>query len=154
MYSREEASVLRQAFWTVFGQYMAPVLSAEGDKINWISYKTGEKNIHFKMNATNRHATIAIIITHSDKDLQQLFYEQFLQSKEALHAAMQEEWIWTLHTADEHEKVISKIYTELQEVNIFNKKDWPALISFFKPRIVALDEFWSSAKYVFASLHF
>jgi hypothetical protein len=30
MYKKGEASQLRQAFWTAFGQYVAPVPSAEG----------------------------------------------------------------------------------------------------------------------------
>ncbi|RYZ23162.1 MAG: DUF4268 domain-containing protein, partial [Chitinophagaceae bacterium] len=35
---------------------------------------------------------------------------------------------------------------------IFRREDWPELISFFKPRIVALDAFWSEAKYFFEAL--
>ncbi|MGN6618356.1 MAG: DUF4268 domain-containing protein, partial [Ilyomonas sp.] len=54
MYSKQEASQLRQEFWTVFGQYMLPVLSSEGMKISWTNYKTGEKNIYFRMNADNK----------------------------------------------------------------------------------------------------
>jgi hypothetical protein len=33
-------------------------------------------------------------------------------------------------------------------VNIFHEADWPAIISFLKPRIMALDEFWEIAKNV------
>jgi hypothetical protein len=40
----------------------------------------------------------------------------------------------------------------MEGVSIFNKEDWPKLISFFKPRIVALDEFWNMVKYSFESL--
>ena len=56
MYSRQEASILKQEFWTSFGLYMNPVLSSEGEKINWVNYKTGEKGIRFKMHADNRSA--------------------------------------------------------------------------------------------------
>ncbi len=45
MFSKQEASQLRKDFWTAFGLYMRPIPSAEGDKINWINYKTGEKDI-------------------------------------------------------------------------------------------------------------
>ena len=57
MYSKSEASQLKQEFWTSFGQYMSPVLSAEGEKLNWINYKTGEKDIFFKMKANNKKST-------------------------------------------------------------------------------------------------
>jgi len=50
MFSKKEASQLRKKFWMIFGQYMSPVLSSEGEKINWINYKTGVKGLQFKMN--------------------------------------------------------------------------------------------------------
>lgn len=152
MYSKQEASQLRQEFWTTFGQYMSPVLSAEGEKINWVNYKTGEKHISFRMHADNKTAIIAIELNHKDKEIQQLYFEQFLQFKNLFDGAVNEEWNWQLHTHDEHGKVISKIFKETTGVSIFQKQDWPELISFFKPRIIALDEFWSSVKYAFESL--
>src|SRR5690349_11718814 len=152
MYSKQEASQLRQEFWTAFGQYMSPVLSAEGEKTNWINYKTGEKDIYFRMNADNKKASIGIEITHKDEDIQALYFEQFRQLQKVLHNALREEWTWLLHTRNEHGKVISRIYTEKQNVSIFKKEDWAQLISFFKPRIIALDEFWSAAKYAFEEM--
>ncbi|MEB0249530.1 DUF4268 domain-containing protein, partial [Mucilaginibacter sp. 5B2] len=66
-----------------------------------------------------------------------------------LHSALGEEWQWDLHTADDYGKTISRIYTEISPVSIFQQQDWPKLISFFKPRIIALDEFWSDVKVAF-----
>ena len=152
MYSKREASQLRQAFWTAFGQYMSPVLSSEGEQINWINYKTGEKDIYFRMNADNKKASIAIELTHKEADIQALYFEQFQQLKTLLQNALQEEWTWLLHTRNEHGKTISRIYTKIENVSIFKKDDWAQLISFFKPRIIALDEFWSTAKYVFEAM--
>ena len=152
MFSKQEASLLRKEFWTIFGQYMKPIPSAKGEKINWLNYKTGEKHISFKMNADNRLATIAIEITHPDADLQQLYFEQFSQMKNILLFSLKEEWNEVLHTEDENGRLVSKIYKIMPGVNIFNKADWPQLISFFKPRIIALDEFWSSARYGFEAL--
>jgi hypothetical protein len=147
MYSKQEASRLRQEFWTTFGQYMMPVLSAEGEKVNWTNYKTGEKDISFRMNADNLEGIIGIELTHKDPALQQLYFEQFLQFKNLLHATLGEDWNWLLHARDENGKVISKIWTATRGASIFKKEDWPRLISFFKPRIIGLDLFWSSAKY-------
>lgn len=149
MYSKEQASQLRQAFWTAFGQYMGPVLSAEGLRTNWVNYKTGVKHIFFRMQADNKHAGISIEITHPDKELQQLFFEQFATYKNVLHSTLNEDWEWQLHTTNEYGKTISRIYKEISPVSIYQKEDWPKLISFFKPRIIALDEFWGDARYAF-----
>lgn len=152
MYSKQEASQLRQEFWTTFGQYMNPILSTEGEKINWVNYKTGEKNISFRMHADNKKAIIAIELNHKDKDIQQIYFEQFHQFKNLFEDAVNEEWNWQLHWFDEHGKLISRIYKETTGLSIFQKQDWPDLISFFKLRIIALDEFWSQVKYAFESL--
>ena len=152
MYSKQEASQLRQEFWTVFGQYMSPILSAEGEKVNWVNYKTAEKNIVFRMRADNKIASIGIEVTHNDKDIQQLYFEQLLQFKNLFSDTVNEQWNWQLHTFDEQGRIISRIYIEKSGVSIYQKKDWPELISFFKPRIIALDTFWSSVKYVFENL--
>jgi hypothetical protein len=149
LYSKDEASQLKQAFWTTFGQYIAPQLSVEGLKVNWVNYKTGIKYLYFRMEASNRSASIAIEIAHPDAGIQELFFEQFLELKNILHTTLNEGWEWQLHTTDPNGKTISRIFKEINGVSIFNKADWPALISFFKPRIIALDEFWSDAKYAF-----
>ncbi len=152
MYSKDEASQLKQSFWTTFGQYIAPQQSAEGLKVNWVNYKTGIKHLYFRMHADKRTATIAIEITHPDIGIQELFFEQFKELRTILHGSLDEDWEWELHTTDENGKIISRIYHQLYGVSIFNKNDWPSLISYFKPRIIALDEFWSDAKYAFDAL--
>lgn len=152
MFSKAEASQLRHEFWTTFGRYLRPQLSAEGEKVNWINYKTGVKHVYFKMQAENRLARIGIEITHYDLGIQELFYEQFAELKDMLNQYINEEWEWELHHFDMEGKTVSRIYTELKSVSIFNREDWPRLISFFKPRIIALDEFWSVTKYSFDAL--
>jgi hypothetical protein len=152
MYSKQEAAQLKQEFWTAFGQYMAPVLSAEGEKVNWINYKTGEKSIAFRMVADNSKAEIVIELSHKDKEIQQLYFEQFRELKKFLDATTGEEWQWQLHTTDDWGRTVSRIGTHLAGVSVFKKEDWPQLISFFKQRMIALDEFWSNVKYSFESL--
>lgn len=152
MYTRQEASQLRHEFWTTFGQYMAPVLSAEGEKINWVNYKTGEKNIFFRMQADNKKASVGIELNHKDSGIRQVYFEQFQQFKNLFREAVKEEWNWQSQAFDENERPISRISKEQAGISIFQKQDWPALISFFKPRLIALDEFWSSVKYAFESL--
>lgn len=152
MYSKDEASQIRQAFWTTFGQYIAPQLSADGLKVNWVNYKTGIKHLYFKMDADKHSAVIEILITHPDAGIQELFFEQFAELKIILNGYLNEEWDWVLHDKDESGKTISRISKQLNGVSIYNRNDWPQLISFFKPRIIALDEFWSVGQYSFEAL--
>src|SRR5688500_12004546 len=128
MYSKQQASQIRQEFWTAFGKYMQPILSSEGEKVNWVNYKTGAKNIYFRMDAA-KGASIAVEITHPDADQQKEYLDKFIQLKTIFNEIVGEDWNWETGVQDENGRSISRIYTELSNVNIFNKADWPALIS-------------------------
>jgi len=152
MYSKQEVAQLKKEFWTAFGQYMTPVMSAEGEKISWVNYKTGEKNIAFRLEADNKKANVTIELSQPDTGIQQLYFEQFIELRKIFEAAVVGDWKWQLHTTNEYGKMISQIKTELVGVSVFKKEDWPRLISFFKTNIIALDEFWSNVKYSFEML--
>ena len=104
------------------------------------------------MHTANRSASIAIEVAHPDPGIRELFFEQFKELKNLLHGTLGEEWEWQPEYQDSNGKTISSIYKQLDGASVFNKNDWPALISFFKPRIIALDVFWSDAKYAFDAL--
>ncbi|WP_437921374.1 DUF4268 domain-containing protein [Sphingobacterium sp. LRF_L2] len=150
MYSRDEAKQLKERFWTSFGQFMTLVPSEEGLKINWINYKTGIKHLFFRMEADNKTARIFIEISHPDEGIRALMYEQFHSYKTVLEGELEEKWIWLPTVDNDFGKSSAQIICTFEErISIFNQNDWPTLISFFKPRIIALDRFWSNAKYAF-----
>lgn len=152
MIKRDEASRLREEFWTTFGKYMGPIPSSEGVKINWINYKTTFKDLYFRMDADQHGAFIAITMEHKDLEVQALYFEQFLECKTMLHAALGEEWSWQLRSPDKAGRLISRISKEKKGASVFIRDQWPELISFFKPRIIALDQFWENARYSFEAL--
>jgi len=152
MFKRQEASRIREEFWTTFGRYMSPVSSAEGMKINWINYKTGLKDVYFRMDVNQKSAMISVALEHNEPGVRDLYFQQLQELKTLLHAALEEEWIWQSNTHLATDKVISRIYKEITGVSVLNKEQWPELISFFKPRIIALDRFWENARYSFDAL--
>ena len=152
MYSKKEAGELKQEFWTKFGQYMTPVPSSEYETINWINYKTGEKDIFFRMHADNRKAMIAIELVHKDAEIQEIYFRHFQSLHNHFSELLTSDYIWKLHTHDSSGRTISKIYLEKEGVSIYNKADWPTLIEFFKSNLIALDQFWNDVKYSFEKL--
>ncbi|MBO9564473.1 MAG: DUF4268 domain-containing protein [Niastella sp.] len=150
MYTREEISKQKQAFWTAFGKYMRPVLSADGLPVSWLNYKTGVPGISFKMDADRDHAVIMILLSNSNATIQQAHYDQFLQLKGMLEDSLEEQdWIWQQADREIAGKNNSTISKTLKGVNVLNPSDWAAIISFLKPRIIALDNFWSMTKPAF-----
>ncbi|MEO8474907.1 MAG: DUF4268 domain-containing protein [Chryseolinea sp.] len=151
MFNRQEASRVCQEFWTAFGKYMSPILSSEGSKVNWINYHTGVKDVYFRMDASNGLTSISISIEHNDPGIRELYFEQFLEFKTILHATLEEEWEWQQQVSI-NGRDICRIYKEIRGVSVLNKDQWPDLISFFKPRIIGLDDFWENARFSFEGL--
>lgn len=128
---------------------MQPIVSADGERVNWVNYKTGIPGISFRMDADNKQASIAIVLAHKDDSIRAQHYSQLLQLQTLLHNELGEEWTWQENTTDEYGKSISRVGTSIRNISILKQEDWPALISFMKPRIIALDAFWSNVKYAF-----
>ena len=142
MYSKQDASLVKKKFWTSLGQYMRPLPGASGEAVNWLNYKTGVKHLYFRMDADKQQASIAIELKQDDATIRHHYLQQLQQVKGILEQITGEQWEWISDEPDEHGNMISRIGTTLRSINIFNEADWPAIISFLKPRMIALDEFW------------
>jgi len=97
------------------------------------------------MDADDKKTIIAIEIDHPQEEQRLHYYKQFLSLKKLLESTTGYTWQWneTLHT--EH-KTISSISQQLDNIKVLNQANWPAIISFLKPRIIALDIFWDLVK--------
>ncbi len=152
MYSRSETAQLRHEFWITFGKYIGLHPGSEGIRINWVNYHTGHKHLYFRMDAGKSSASISIQITHADPLQREMYWERFMSFRTMIHSGLEEEWIWEEAPQDEHGKVIAKIGLELKGVNVFDRNTWPEIISFLKPRMIALDAVWNEVKDGFEDL--
>lgn len=149
MYTREEESNLKKQFWTGFGQYISPVPSASGNKINWINYKTGVKAVRFRMDAGRRDAYIAVEISHTEDSIRKKVFEQF----KILQAEFERngKWDWEENVFEDGKK-FSRISRVLASVNVCRKDDWQDIAAFLKAGIISLDQFWVEHKDIFEML--
>ncbi len=142
MFSKEEAYRIKKEFWISYGTYMKLQMNAEGNRINWVNYKTGVKGIYFRTDVERKHAEVSIEIAHPDPSIRLMIYEQFEEYENVLEGYLGEKWIWTKEDYDEDGKEISTIKITLDQISIFRETDWPIIISFLKQRMINLDEFW------------
>ncbi len=152
MYSRSETARLKQEFWIAFGKYLSLHLSSDGLRTNWVNYHTGYKHVYFRMFADHKKARISIQLTHPDDLWRELYFDRFSSFKSIIEGVLSEEWIWEKDHTDEHGKIASMIYAETDGVNLYDKNTWPKIISFLKPRIIALDEVWNDIRDAFEDL--
>ena len=125
---------------------MRPISNADGEPINWINYKTGIRDLYFRMDAEKDSASVGIELHAADPESRAKYFQQFKQLAAILKEETGEEWKWEPELTDEYGKSFSRISKKLPAVSIFRKSDWTAIISFLKPRIVALDRFWMLVK--------
>src|ERR1700743_3148227 len=110
MYTKQEISKQKQAFWTAFGRYMKPVLSADGEAISWLNYKTGNKNVSFKMEVDSGRAVLSVVIDHPDRETRELYFDRFLQWKDLFEETLEEaDWTWRRADTDEHGRSTSTL---------------------------------------------
>ncbi|MEN9569821.1 MAG: hypothetical protein RL172_1052 [Bacteroidota bacterium] len=146
MYSKEETAKLKQQFWTSFGKYMKPVPGAANEPVNWLNYKTGIRNIYFRMDADKQEARVGIEIRHPQEADRLHYYNQLLDLKKILQQSADFNWQWQPIIQDEYGQAYCAITLSLTGVNVLNQADWPAIIAFLKPRIIGLDAFWQLVK--------
>lgn len=154
MFSRAEAQQLRKEFWTAFGRYMTRHTSAFGPKTKWLNYRTGIKDLYFRLHADNKLARVSIELQHSDAGIRELFYEQWEELKMMLEADLREgeAWIWEPEHYLDSGQCISIIYITLPGINIYQKEDWGNIFRFFEQYLVPFDEMWSMVKAIFEDL--
>lgn len=144
MYSKEEAAKIRSEFWTSFGRYMQPVPSASGMPVNWMNYKTGVKSIRFLMDVDRKQAEVSVVLnaTGATKDKMIAVLNQM---QEDLNASGNFEWLID-HNFTKWDKMHTRIFSFLPEVNIYRKELWPDIISFFKTSMIEIDHVWQQHK--------
>jgi hypothetical protein len=146
VYTKQDTSAMVRMFWTSLGRYLHVIKGANGETINWLNYKTGVYQVFFRMKADLKEASVAIELQHPDSAVRKKQFDQLLAMKKIFHDIVQEEWDWCANTHDAHGNEMSYVKKVLPGVNLLIKDNWPRIISFLKPRILALDEFWQFAK--------
>lgn len=139
MWSKSEAKALRQQFWTTLGKYLAPVPSADGERIHWINYRTGKKGVVIRMEQMANHSEVYLALQHPNASINKLYWNTLKQLASALPDIPPFVWHW-----DDND---FRIQAFLINTNLLRQEDWPQCISFFKTAVTALDKFWSIAKW-------
>lgn len=149
MYSKEIASAIRSRFFTKLGQYLHPIASSNGQKVNWINYKTGVKQIYFRIDLPNRGCEIGLEICSADADLRKRQFHLLETGRSILDSDPEIKWTWSESSILETGAEISRVFDRLDGVSVLNESDWPVLISFIKPRLLLLDRCWQEVKELF-----
>jgi hypothetical protein len=152
MYTRDELKEIRSEFWTNFGKIMKPHRSQTGEHIRWTNYRTGVKDMYFRLNIDHHRATLSIDLQHPDLGIRDLFWEQLFEFKSLLSSHINSELYWHYSYTLKEGQNISHVVCYLEGVSLNDKNTWPNAFAFLKSNILNLDAFWADARDIFIHL--
>jgi len=151
MYSKDEKKKYTTDFWNSFGLYMKKYNTDFG-RIKWVNYRTNVKDIYFRLDITNKKATVALELQHKDDGIRELMFDQFKELKVVLEDNVNGNLVWKEVDFNNFNQPISSISEELNNVSIYNRDDWQTTFHFFEKRIVGLHTFWVEFQEIFKDL--
>lgn len=146
MYTKDEAKEFRTAFWDQFAAYTNKRRKNKGRTGKWILNRTGINSINLKFHFDNKSALVGIdvetkkLVTRLEK------YEKLETIRKQINMALGENTQWEIEYTRENDKVISRIYTGISHVSIFDKTTWNRVNMFFFDRMTALEDMFLEYK--------
>ncbi len=133
MFTKEESKRIRQEFWTSFGKEYPH---------KWLLYNTKMKEIQLKFTFTRKFAQVSLDIIASDELIRAYYFEKITSLKNILKNEHLPEAIFEENYQLPEGKKISRVYEQLDNVSIHNKKDWPEVQAFLFSKMKPLEEFF------------
>lgn len=122
MFSKEEATKMRQEFWTSFGKSFPR---------KWLLYNTKIKGVSFKFVADRKKAMVCMDFEHPEEIANELLFDQLISLKVLLETELPEV-IYNDAYELENGKIIHRIYVSFDEkFSIYNKNTWRNCYEFF-----------------------
>ncbi len=152
MYSKDFIKETKTQFYTNFGVFMRKHKSLNEKKIKWVNYPTYVKSIFLRIHADTKIARVQIDFQQKDADIRSLFFEQFKELKKIFHSTQNEVWNWEENYISELGIEWSRVYIEIENVNIYDKNTWREIFEFFESKLLRFDDFWNEFRELFKQL--
>jgi deoxyribodipyrimidine photolyase len=142
MYSKEEAKAIRTDFWEGFRRYTLPRKQKQKLAPGWIMENTGINALALRFSLEDSSAMVGIDLETNSMEKKIELYDKLETLKKILHDAMGKELIWDLDYTRENGKSVSRIYTRLDNVTIYDRNCWDDVYKFFYKNMRALETFY------------
>jgi len=146
MFSKEAAKQLREEFWDQFLTLSSQRRLRKKLPGDWIMTQTGVKALNLKFHVDREVAQVGVDLETRNMDKQLELYEKLESVKKILEETMGEPMTWELEYIRENGKSVSRIYLQLEGVDIYNKDTWPAAHEFMHSKMMKLEEFYLEYK--------
>jgi hypothetical protein len=113
-------------------------------------YNTGIKELQLKFTFNRKFAQVSIDVLDEDPLIRAYYFEKLLSLKKILIS----EYLPEAEFEEAYElpegKVISRVYVQLENVSIHNRKQWPEAMNFLNEAMEQMETFFVEYKDVFS----
>lgn len=142
MFSKEEAKKMREEFWDSFRQVYARRRTRKKLPENWMLSQTGIKALNLKFHVDREVAQVGIDLETRNMEKRIELYEKLEAVKRRLEEAMGGPMQWELEYIRENGKSVSRIYLQLENVDIYNRETWARAHQFMYENMMKLETFY------------
>ena len=143
MYSKKESIIIRKEFWIAFDVYSRKYL---GPKRKWLTYNTGIKDLVLKFDVTRDFARVMLSIENKSEDKRFDIFVRIKDMELLFSDKLTGNWIWNEQMTLENGKAVCSLYTQIENVNIYNKNDWSKIFYFFATEMCKLEEVYNEIR--------
>lgn len=139
MWSKEELKELRMNFWNGFKSYCAKHQIYR----KWVLTGVKIKSTQLKFYVDEQKALVLFQIDHKNDIRRYEVYECFQSYRKLMAADCGADLKWEEDYTGVEGQVVSAIYFELSNVNIYRQEDWEQIYAFFVEKMPLLEEaYW------------
>ena len=138
MFTKEEAKTLRVNFWKGFKHYCAKNHIYR----KWVLTGVKIKSVQLKFFVDERKALVLFQIDHKNTLRRYEIYECFLPYRKLFSEVCGEDLQWEVDYKGIDQQVVSAIYFELPDVNLYNTADWERIYAFFAKKMPLLEDLY------------
>jgi hypothetical protein len=142
MYSKEEAKEIREDFWDRFTTLSVKKRAARKLPGKWMLNQTGIRALNLKFHVDRKVAQVGIDLETRNMDKRIEIYEKLEAVKTLLEQAMGGPMQWELEYIRENGKSVSRIYKEIDGIDIYDRQTWKKAHEFMLDNMLKLELFY------------
>ncbi|MEA1875073.1 MAG: DUF4268 domain-containing protein [Bacteroidota bacterium] len=142
MFSKEESKALRLEFWNRFKAISEQKRRKRGFKKTWMLKQTGVKGLSLRFDVDREHVALGFEIYFKNKFKEALLMESFEGIKHLLEEKLDTSLIWDDAFVTEEGRECARIYVQMKDVDIFQKRDWEKMWAFMMENMFIMEQFF------------
>ncbi len=146
MFRKEESKIIRKEYWDKFKAWSGRKRILKDKKSKWLMNETGIKQVKLKFHFDEDIALVAIEIDTRNLDKRFELWNKLESLKSRTVEEIPFPLTWDIEYKLSDSKTVSRVYTQIDNVNIYNKECWKEVNDFFYKKMTALEDFFLNYK--------